>query len=241
MSHNKPKIPVALVVIGCGGVASYLLPALLRTVHAEKVVLHDGDTLEDRNLDRQLFAAEQIGMNKAEALAQLLRKQFPDIMIDVEPQYFHEGTYVEFGSTMIICVDNHTARKNALLVADQQQCMVVIAGNEYTDAQGMAYFPEWRGTQRDPRVRYPELLTDRSEDPRRPESCQGAAQQRNPQLAMANFGAANFALWLLWFWLVESHTLNAEALAAFSPVEHSCNFNRFRTTLTGDVAKQAAA
>jgi hypothetical protein len=238
---SKPSIPIAAVVIGCGGVASYLLPCLLRTFKVPRLILHDGDTLEERNLDRQLFSSEQIGMNKAEALADLIREQFPEQQIEVVPEYFHEGTSVDSMATLIVCVDNHTARRNALSVADSLTCNTVIAGNEYTDASGMMYLPQWRGTALDPRVRYPEILTDKRDDPRRPESCQGVAQQANPQLAMANFGAANHTLWLLWYWLIEVRSLDRAVVESFSPIEHSNNFNRFRTALSGEVNKEAAA
>jgi hypothetical protein len=241
MNPTKSKVAAinTVTIIGCGGVASYLLPALLRTFKVNRVILHDGDTLEERNLDRQLFSSEHIGMNKAEAQAILLRAQFPRIDFDVVPEYFSEGSHLDAWSTVLVCVDNHAARANALRVADQNDCVVVIAGNEYTDAQSMIYLKEWQGTTLDPRVRYPDILTDQSDDPRRPESCQGALQQAHPQLAMANFSAANHALWLLWFWKMERDKLDPDVAALYSPIEHSNNFNRFRTMMSGDFAKKA--
>lgn len=241
MSPSKATIPIAAHIIGCGGVASYLLPCLLRTFACDRIILQDGDTLEDRNLDRQLFSPEQVGMNKAEALAQLLRRSFPDANIEVKPEYFHEGSDVEPASTIICCVDNHTARRNVLLRCDQVGCVAVIAGNEYTDSQGMYYLPGWAGTDLDPRVRYPEIVTNTADDPRRPESCQGHAQVANPQLAMANFGAANFALWLLWYWLVEVRNLDDQIVQQYSPVEHSNNFSQFRTVKSHELRKKEAA
>lgn len=227
-----------LHVIGCGGVASYLLPVLLKTFDVKVLTLHDGDTLEARNLDRQLFAPEQIGLNKAEALQQLLSRnnQLEGTTATVVPEYFHNGTVVDSYAVLIVCVDNHAARVAALQVADMEQCFVVLAANEYTSSQSMVYVPEWRNTTKDPRVRYKEMLTDESDNPLRPESCQGAAQQKNSQLAMANFGAANFAMWVLWAYLVESGKLDEQIRKDYLPVEHSCNFNRFNTVLSKDVA-----
>ena len=56
-------------IIGCGGVGSAIVPSfcLLRT--PDEVTLIDGDTIERKNLNRQMFDAGQIGMNKARALA----------------------------------------------------------------------------------------------------------------------------------------------------------------------------
>ena len=229
----KPTIS-NLHVVGCGGVASYLLPVLLKTFAIKCLTLHDGDKLEARNLDRQLFSEEQIGMNKAAALAALMQKAgHVDGSIRVEPEYFHCGTVVETGSLIIGTVDNHAARAAILMVADSENCDVVFGANEYTDSQAMYYKPAWRGTPLDPRVRFPEITTDDSDDPLRPASCQGEAQRQNSQLAMANFGAANHVMWLLWFWLVEAAKLDPEVRDSFSPIMHSNTATRMGTTLNG--------
>lgn len=55
-------------IIGAGGVASYLLPVLIKTFPIPNLWLRDADKLEERNLDRQLFSPDQIGQFKAEAL-----------------------------------------------------------------------------------------------------------------------------------------------------------------------------
>ena len=52
----KPKLNA--LIVGCGGVTSYMLPALKNSFDLE-VTLVDGDTLEKRNLDRQLFRNNQ--------------------------------------------------------------------------------------------------------------------------------------------------------------------------------------
>ena len=53
-------------IIGCGGVGAWLAHALTKTLDPEKfkLVLMDGDTIEDKNIDRQLFNTDQIGMPK---------------------------------------------------------------------------------------------------------------------------------------------------------------------------------
>ena len=49
---SKPKLNA--LIIGAGGVTSYMLPAL-KNSYDLTVTLIDGDVLEKRNLDRQLF------------------------------------------------------------------------------------------------------------------------------------------------------------------------------------------
>jgi tRNA A37 threonylcarbamoyladenosine dehydratase len=48
------KQKLKALIVGAGGVTSYMLPALKNSFDLE-VTLIDGDILEKRNLDRQLF------------------------------------------------------------------------------------------------------------------------------------------------------------------------------------------
>ena len=61
----KPSLNT--IIVGAGGVTSYLLPALLNTFSAT-ITLIDKDELELKNLDRQLFRKSDIGKPIAEAL-----------------------------------------------------------------------------------------------------------------------------------------------------------------------------
>ena len=75
---NHQKI-ASIVVIGCGGTGSWLMPKLVKTINdAErkgiltnnfKFVMIDADTVEDKNLVRQNFVPMDIGVNKAEVMA----------------------------------------------------------------------------------------------------------------------------------------------------------------------------
>jgi len=66
-----------IVVIGCGGIGSWLLGPLLRFLNAEgfggEVHLWDGDHYTVDNQERQEFAAGSIGENKAEVQAGAFR------------------------------------------------------------------------------------------------------------------------------------------------------------------------
>lgn len=62
-----------VIVLGCGGTGSYLIPLLARSISTlgrkVKLILIDGDTVEEKNLKRQNFVAPDIGQNKAEVMA----------------------------------------------------------------------------------------------------------------------------------------------------------------------------
>jgi hypothetical protein len=231
----KPKSPFpGIVVIGCGGVGSYMLPTLLRTVrdHANpaaspSVILYDGDTLETRNMERQLFGDSDVGKNKAEALLERNIGYYPNLKS--KPEFFTGGEEFPAGTILISCVDNHPGRKRVLECCDRNGNMAILCGNGYTDAEAMFYRPAWKGLPTDPRVKFPEIETAEGGDPLAPEGCTGAAQAAAPQLAVANFMAAAYGLHLLWFWTQEFKALAEAGGADFAPVLHSNNFTKAQT------------
>lgn len=72
---NTPEVTIAL--IGCGGTGSHIAQALARLAsHCRdtngpfvQLVFVDGDTVEHKNVGRQLFSASDVGKNKAQCLA----------------------------------------------------------------------------------------------------------------------------------------------------------------------------
>lgn len=212
-------------IIGAGGTASFLLPVLRRTFPTWKVTLIDGDKLEQRNLERQDFSDADIGRYKAEALANMRGCQHLN--------HFWSGQVLpEDTRLIIVCADNHKARVDAMEYADQNGTPVILCGNEYTSASAMVYLPsfkefQWKGTRLDPRVRYPDMLTDQSSP--LDAGCQGEAQVASPQLAAANHCAANFAVLLAWFWFRERPTIKDKDALPYFPVEHSMGPSRYQT------------
>jgi molybdopterin/thiamine biosynthesis adenylyltransferase len=190
----KPYLNKVLIV-GAGGVASYLLPALLKSFDIKDLHIMDGDKLEERNLDRQLFAASSVGDYKAEALCNLNYSK--NTAITPLNVYLKSPAQIKDGYDVVIaCVDNHPARRICLEYSDLFDVPVILTGNEYFDSQVMLYLgSQWRGGDADPRVNFPEILTDMSGDPT---SCQGEEQEIHPQLAIANMSAASLALDMLW-------------------------------------------
>lgn len=202
------------LIIGAGGVASYLLPVLLKTFRPESLTIVDKDILEERNLDRQLFDAAHIGINKAEALVQTVFPKQDEIPVNIIAAWFTDMLDLPEGIDCIICVaDNHLARKHALERADTLRIPCFIGGNEYLDNEAYVYYPHWKNGLGDPRVRYPEIVTTDGEDS--PAACTGIAQQSSPQLAVANIGCAAKLLHLLWVWtrfIPSNPTLTPESI-----------------------------
>ncbi len=187
-------------VIGCGGVGSWLVAALSKLFVAdENLILVDGDTLEEKNLDRQLFSLEHIGMKKATALRQVH-------LADAEcTEYYYNGLIAHAPTDWLFCcVDNHPGRLEVLNACDSYGCNAIFGGNEVHSSEAYVYRPSWKGTRLDPRTYYPEIATDQSDDPRAGLiGCTGHAQVAKPQLVTANYMAAALMAHLYVGWGME--------------------------------------
>lgn len=194
-------------VIGAGGGGSWLTPALCMLIGKENVIVVDGDTLETKNLNRQLFKESDVGRNKADALAD--RYGCESI-----PRWYSFGLTSHCKSDVLIgCVDNHPARAAILQACDFEGCCAIIAANEVLSSEAYIYKPEWRGTNLDPRHFYPEIIEDRSGDPRAASiGCTGEAQEKNRQLVTANLNAASLALHLYVVHFIEGPKLDPAVL-----------------------------
>lgn len=197
-----------LYIIGCGGVGSWLTPALTLLMSPDQITLIDMDTLEEKNLDRQLFKPEDIGRSKAEALAERYKCNFLN-------DWFADGL-LEFQEQdwLIVCVDNHRARKAALAECDRYGCQAIFAANEQWSSEAYYYQQDWKGTSLDPRVYYPDILTDTSGDPQaRSIGCTGEIQKENPQLVSANMMAAALASQMFALWHLHASSCAAKTVA----------------------------
>ncbi len=205
-----------LLIVGCGGSGGWAVQMLAKSPNRNlAVVLMDADRWESRNLDRNLVAVRDLGKPKVRTAEETLRKAGWEGEILPRPRYLARGTddwrelVARRGQLRILsCVDNHAARNCCLELADERaknrlESVVVLTGNETKSASADAYLPAWRGSKLDPRVRYPEIETDRTGDPLRP-SCTGEAAAGNPQLALANGLAAFSGLYLMQTWAEEA-------------------------------------
>jgi len=189
------------LIIGAGGVASYLLPVLLKAFKPEQLTIYDKDILEERNLDRQMFHEGQVGANKADALVETLIRsssQADPKMFSVIPAWFTSSTVIPDSVDAIICVaDNHEARRNAIQAAYDKGIRCYLGGNEYFDSEAYVTWADHANTPADPRVRYKAIATSTEGSPT---SCQGEEQVIHPQLAIANLMCAAKILHLLYAW-----------------------------------------
>ncbi len=196
--------------IGAGGVGSWLVPALVRLVGSSQVTIVDGDELELKNLDRQLFTQRDLGQNKAVALAKIYECR-------AIPEFYSTGLINLFETDwFLVCADNHPARASALSDADARGVQVIIGANERTSAEAYYYRREWQAMPHDPRMYYPEILTNRDDDPLAASAgCTGEAAQRTPQLVSANMLAASLMMHMTMLWHLEARKLEAEIRTRF--------------------------
>ena len=210
--------------IGAGGVASYLLPVLKRSIKiTDDIIIMDGDRLEERNLERQLFRQSQIGEYKAQALADMYGCEAICSYLTAQTR-LTVNVHDDEDDWLFVMVDNHKARRLAFQLADDEGFRVLVGANEYSDAQAYYYSEGLAESDYDPRVRWPEIMTDDSGDP---VSCQGEEQVAAPQLAIVNMLAAAYMMHLFYFYTEKVHKVDMQ----YHPMLHSSNFNQIRTTL----------
>ena len=110
-----------IVVLGCGGTGSWLIPKIVKTMNdlhrknilrdKSKLILVDGDTVEPKNLIRQNFIESDIGSNKAEAMAM---RYGPHLKSDIEVVYFDK--YITNKKNLYAGVDSNKFMNINILV-----------------------------------------------------------------------------------------------------------------------------
>lgn len=226
-----------IYILGAGGVGSWLTPAMcLLCGHPDQVSVIDGDKLEKKNLNRQLFTNEDIGEFKAGALADRYSCKYRNTF------YTHNSIELERDDWLMCCVDNNAGRKAVLDSVDEFGCQAIFGCNETTSAEAYFYKREWKGKPCDPRVYYESIVTDDSNDPiSHAIGCTGESQTKNPQLVSANFMAAALMQHLFVLWCMERPKLNREA-TLFLPHRIRQNLTRYECdnlSAAGGVQKAA--
>lgn len=168
----------------------------------------DGDKIEKKNLDRQLFRRKHVGENKAVAAADALLSDKQNTGYIKEYLKLGEGkaydTLMANPSPLVIfcCPDNHAARNACMVIADRRyekeyDTQVIITGNETTTGSTDLYLPGWKDTKLDLRVRHPEIRSSLDGDPLSPAHCTDhEVLEKDPQLALYNSLTAVNALWM---------------------------------------------
>ena len=196
-----------IYIIGGGGIGSWTVPSMKLLNPKTEIVVVDGDKLEKKNLNRQLFSEGEVGKFKAEALASRYGCGFVN-------RYFSEGILpTERQDVLIACVDNDPARLSVLSECDRVRCLGLFAANETYSSEAFVYQSEWKSTRIDPRVYYPEMREGREGDPRAGLiGCTGAAQASNPQLVTANKMASALAESLFVLWALRAHKFSRSVI-----------------------------
>ena len=107
-SRNSPELNLALSkavigVAGLGGLGSNIALSLAR-VGVKKLVLADFDVVEPSNLNRQQYFVRHIGMQKTQALKELINDVNPFVEVETHDIFLDEKNVASvFGECEILC------------------------------------------------------------------------------------------------------------------------------------------
>jgi hypothetical protein len=192
------------IVVGAGGTGSHLMEPLVRLLSYHEngttnFTLVDGDVYEARNGERQLFNADALNRNKAEALAE--RLSFANIA--AIPRFINGEMFRNLVDSLlendinksllaVMAVDNHATRKDLIEALDEspyRNWVLFSPGNSYSIGQVIIHARRngKQLTYRHPFDKYP-LLKD-PEDHIPGFGCHEEAVS-SPQLLVSNASAA---------------------------------------------------
>jgi ThiF family len=204
------------IMVGVGGTGTHLLKPLyqyLLSFHKnDEWMLHlvDGDVVEPKNLERQLFAPGMVTMNKAQAAALSLADE---AHVRAYPEYVSEeniGRFVQDGDTVLICADNFTVRARIESLARATDNVTIInGGNEKWDGSVQLWVRE-KGADVTPRIGYlhPEIAVAVGADRAEMTCQQAAALPGGEQTLIANLTSATWMLTALWRRHTNGHVLS---------------------------------
>ena len=223
-----------MVIIGCGGVGSWLIAALAPFINnKDELIIVDYDKVESHNLKRQtLFTKDDVGKSKVAALAE----KYPVTPLDLQVTLDTVGeAFGKEDEVVLLGVDNHYARRCILefIRVTEWPGMLVNGSNEYDTASAWIHKPGI------PPIydRYPELL-EAMPPPEVRVSC-GQLVAAEPQVIHANQMAASLGVWLWRFWTFVAPFMGEgpddEELRATYPIEYRAARSRITTIKAGDV------
>ncbi len=134
--------PLQITVVGVGGTGGYVVQGLARLLtHYRRgdvtVTVIDGDTVEAKNVGRQLFAPADVGRNKAIALTTRFNAAFGlqmvavPAMIDTSTSSFYRAVPSGLVANIVVgCVDNAAARRAIMTILQSRAaCLWIDSGN----------------------------------------------------------------------------------------------------------------
>lgn len=200
------RTPVKIIVLGAGGTGGYVIPHLYRIAHATgrriRVIVCDGDVVEQKNLIRQNFVYQDIGKNKAQVLAERYSAAF-GITCEYIPGFIEsENELLELtkpkywtntGCEQVIligCVDNNKSRRMCDSVFKKRHELVYIdSGNGERTGQVVCGIRRNNKTLCKPvGSLYPDVLRDNDKFPSELSCAERAVS--SPQSVTANITAA---------------------------------------------------
>lgn len=215
--------PVKIIVIGAGGTGGYIIPHLYRIAFATRrnirIIICDGDIVENKNLIRQNFVYQDVGLNKAKVLAERYSAAF-GIECEYIPEYietkesmlklaspdFYERPYSGVPETQRVillgCVDNNRSRQICQSVFEECEDIIYIdSGNgEHTGQAVCGVKQSGRTTYKPIGSLYPDVLKDEDKLPSELSCAERSISA--PQSVTANLFAATAMVSFLYDLLV---------------------------------------
>ena len=218
MRYSKTA-PVKIVVLGAGGTGGYVIPHLYRlgyaSEHPTRIIVCDGDVVEQKNLIRQNFVEQDIGRNKAQALAARYAAAF-GIECEYRPEFIETEEELDALTApdhlpypmepqrviLLGCVDNNKSRQLCHRVFEQKRDLIYIdAGNgEHTGQVVCGVRQHGRTLYKPVCSLYPDLLEDEDKFPSELSCAERAVSA--PQSVTANLTAATAVVSFLYDLLI---------------------------------------
>lgn len=228
MKYSKTA-PVKIIVIGAGGTGGYVVPHLYRigfsSEHQIRIVVCDGDVVEEKNLIRQNFVHQDIGRNKAQVLAERYSAAFgieceyiprfienEEELLELTAPDFCQNSWRGIPETQRVillgCVDNNKSRQLCHSVFYKQADLIYIdSGNgEHTGQVVCGVRQNNRTTYKPVCSLYSDMLADEDKFPSELSCAERAVSA--PQSVTANLTAATAMVSFLYDLLIcgELHT-----------------------------------
>ena len=212
--------PIKIIIIGAGGTGGYIIPHLYRIGFASnrpvRIIVCDGDVVEEKNLTRQNFILQDIGENKAKVLSERYSAAFgieteyipnfiesvEELQKLVEPDFIRRNCYNEIIEKqrviLIGAVDNNRSRQLCNQVFYLTENLVYIdSGNGESSGQVVCGIRQKGRTLYKPTAGiYPDILNQEDKFP-----SELSCAERNvsaPQSITANLTASTLVLSFLY-------------------------------------------
>jgi PRTRC genetic system ThiF family protein len=131
-----------IAIVGLGGTGAQVARSVARMVydmkaarlHTPQIVLIDPDTVEQKNVGRQLYTVADVGQPKAHVLMRRFNIVLGLNIIAIDQPVNAEKHFERWGNLIVGAVDNHLARRE---LAKANSAIWVNAGNHFNAGQVM--------------------------------------------------------------------------------------------------------